>query len=93
MPAQSTRVQRKPDWAERGSAAVDHGDLEAAKQCFAEAVRGERSNAGHRYRLALVEEALGNLDAAGAGLTQALRLDPAMADAARRLSLLAGRCG
>jgi SAM-dependent methyltransferase len=91
MPAQRTRTQRRPDWAERGSAAVDHGDLEAARQCFAEAVRRERMNAGHRYHLALAEEALGNLEAAGAGLTQALRLDPAMADAARRLSLLTGR--
>ena len=46
----------------------------------------------HRYRLAVVQEALGELGAAGAILTQALRLDPGMADAARRLSLLAGRC-
>jgi SAM-dependent methyltransferase len=93
MPARSARTQRKPDWAARGSAAVDHGDLEAARRCFAEAVRWARTNAGHRYHLALVEEALGNLDAAGARLTQALRLDPGMTDAARRLSLLAGGCG
>jgi SAM-dependent methyltransferase len=91
MAAAGTRAQRQPDWAERGSAAVDHGDLEAARACFAAAVRRERSNADHRYHLALVEEALGDIDAAGAGLTEALRLAPAMADAARRLSLLAGR--
>jgi SAM-dependent methyltransferase len=92
MPLPSAGLRRQPDWAQRGSAAVDHGDLEAARQCFTEAVRRERSNAQHRYHLALVQEALGDLDAAGASLTEALRLDPALADAARRLSLLAGRC-
>ena len=86
MPSPVERGQRKPGWAERGSAAVDHGDLETARACFAEAVRKERGNAGHRYHLALVEEALGHVDAAAAGLTQALRLDPGMVDAARRLS-------
>jgi SAM-dependent methyltransferase len=91
MAVPGIRTQRQPDWAARGSAAVDHGDLEAARECFAEAVRQERGNASHRYHLALVAEALGDLDAAGAGLTEALRLAPAMADAARRLSLLAGR--
>jgi SAM-dependent methyltransferase len=55
-------------------------------------VQAERGNARHRYHLAVVQEALGELGAAGASLTEALRLDPAMADAARRLSLLAGRC-
>lgn len=55
-------------------------------------MRRDRNNAGHRYRLGVVEEALGELGAAGANLTEALRLDPGMADAARRLSLLAGRC-
>lgn len=83
---------RKPDWSERGSAAVDLGDLDAAKLCFAEAVKAERGNAGHRYHLAIVQQALGEYGAAGASLTEALRLDPAMADAARRLALLAGRC-
>jgi SAM-dependent methyltransferase len=93
MSTQGARMQRKPTWAERGSAAVDLGDLEAARQCFLEAVRTEPGDARNRYHLALVEEALGNLGAAAAGLTQALRLDPAMADAARRLSLLAGQRG
>ncbi|HEY1243868.1 MAG TPA: methyltransferase domain-containing protein [Hyphomicrobiaceae bacterium] len=92
MPPPNAPVRREPSWSEQGSAAVDLGDLGAAKECFAQAVRTDRSNAGHRYRLAVVEEALGELGAAGASLTQALRLDPGMADAARRLSLLAGRC-
>jgi SAM-dependent methyltransferase len=92
MPAPSVLRQRKPDWVALGSAAVDHGDLAAARAWFAQAVRTAPRNAGHRYRLSLVEEALGDLDAAGAGFSVALRLDPGLTDAARRLSLLAGRC-
>jgi SAM-dependent methyltransferase len=83
---------REPSWSERGSAAVDLGDLDAARLCFAEAARADRREPMHRYHLATVQEALGELGAAAASLTQALRLDPGMADAARRLSLLAGRC-
>src|SRR5262245_51585738 len=92
MPAWSAPGRGEPDWSERGSAAVDLGDLDAARECFAEAVRAERGNARHRYHLAVVEQALGEYGAAGASLTQALRLDPGMADASRRLALLAGRC-
>jgi SAM-dependent methyltransferase len=91
MPPRSEPRKRGPSWSERGSAAVDLGDLEAARQCFAEAAREDRGNAMHRYHLAVVQEALGDLGAAAGSLTEALRLDPGMADAARRLSLLAGR--
>src|SRR5262245_23856747 len=92
VPPRSAPRGRKPAWSERGSAAVDLGDLEAARLCFAQAVRAEPGNARHCYRLAIVQEALGELGAAGASLTEALRLDPRMAEAARRLALLAGRC-
>jgi SAM-dependent methyltransferase len=90
MPTAAPRPS--PDWSERGSAAVDLGDLEAAKLCFTEAVKADRGYARHRYHLAVVQEGLGELGAAGANLTEALRLDAKMADAARRLALLAGRC-
>ena len=92
MPPRAAPRRREPSWSERGSAAVDLGDLEVARACFAEAVRTERGEPMHRYHLAVVQEALGELAAAGASLTEALRLDLKMADAARRLSLLAGRC-
>ncbi len=92
MPPRTAPRRQQPSWSERGSAAVDLGDLDAARSCFAEAVRADRGNAMHRYRLAVVQEALGELGAAGASLTEALRLDPRKGDAARRLSLLAGRC-
>jgi SAM-dependent methyltransferase len=92
MPPRAAPRRRESSWSERGSAAVDLGDLETAGACFAEAVRADRGNAMHRYHLAVVQEALGDLGAAGGSLTVALRLDPRMADAARRLSLLAGWC-
>jgi SAM-dependent methyltransferase len=92
MLVDSAPRRRRPSWLEKGSAAVDLGDLATARLCFAEAVRTDRTNAAHRYHLAVVEEALGEPGAAAASLTEALRLDPRMADAARRLALLAGRC-
>ena len=61
MPPRSAPRRLGPSWSERGSAAVDLGDLEAARQCFAEAVREDRGNPMHRYHLAVVQEALGEL--------------------------------
>ncbi len=78
-------------WSERGSAAVDAGDLNLAKQCFSRAVRDECSNARHRFHLAVVLEGLGELAAAARELTQALRLDPTREEAARRLAALSRR--
>jgi hypothetical protein len=75
-------------WSERGSAAVNAGDLELAKQCFSRAARDECSNARHRFHLAIVLEGLGELAAAARELTQALRLDPKREEAARRLAAL-----
>jgi SAM-dependent methyltransferase len=77
---------RNFSWSERGSAAVDAGDLLAAKDCFLRAVKSETRNARHRFHLAVVLKGLGDIDAAAAALTEALRLDPAMVDAACRLS-------
>jgi tetratricopeptide (TPR) repeat protein len=78
-------------WSERGSAAVDAGDLALAKQCFLRAVKAESGNASHRFHLAVVLEGLGELAAAAQQLTHALRLDPKQEDAARRLAALFGR--
>jgi SAM-dependent methyltransferase len=75
-------------WSERGSAAVDAGDLEAAKGFFLKAAKADMRNARHRFHLAVVLEGLDEADAAAAALTEALRLDPTMADAARRLASL-----
>jgi len=81
------------DWSQRGSIAVDVGDLETARECFAKAVKSDQRNAHPRLRLAIVLEALGEIGPAAESLTIALRLAPSMADAARRLCLLLSREG
>jgi SAM-dependent methyltransferase len=80
-------------FSERGAAAIDAGDLEAAKRCFLAATRAESRNARHRFHLAVVLKGLGEIDAAAAQLTEALRLDPTMVDAPRRLAAWTSRYG
>jgi SAM-dependent methyltransferase len=80
-------------WSERGAAAVDAGDLDAAKGHFSRAVKAEGGNAAHRVHLSIVLEGLGELDASAQHLTHALRLDPRRQDAARRLAVLLRRAG
>jgi SAM-dependent methyltransferase len=78
-------------WSKRGSAAVDAGDLDMAKQCFSRAVKDERGNPSHRFHLSIVLEGLGELAAAAHELTQALCLDPKREEAARRLAAICRR--
>src|SRR5215510_11007052 len=82
---------KKQTWSERGSAAVDAGDLATAEQCFREAIRADRGSARHHFHLALVLEARAKFGGAAEHLTQALRLDPNDGDAARRLTALITR--
>jgi tetratricopeptide (TPR) repeat protein len=91
MRRRSVSATRKVDWSELGSAAVDAGDLATAKRCFAEAVRANKRDARCRFHLAIVLEALSENEAAAQNLTEALRLKPSMADAARRLAQLLSR--
>jgi SAM-dependent methyltransferase len=84
-------VMRNFSWSELGSAAVDAGDLPAAKNYFLEAAKAEARDARHRFHLAVVLQGLGEIDAAATALTEALRLDMSMVDAARRLASLASR--
>jgi SAM-dependent methyltransferase len=82
---------KAPSWLELGSSAIDAGDLAAAERCFREAIKADRRNARCHFYLAIVLEARERYTAAAEHLTRALRLDPGDADAARRLSALAGR--
>jgi len=82
---------KQQTWSDRGSAAIDAGDLAKAEQCFREAIRADRRNAQHHFHLALVLEARAKFGPAAEHLTQALRLDPSQADAARRLTTLISR--
>ena len=80
-------VAKAEEWARRGSAAVDTRDLETAKKCFRRAVELDRRNPERRFHLALVLEALEDYGAAAQELTEALRIDPRLTQAVRRLSL------
>ena len=81
-------MARADDWARRGSAAVDARDLKTAKKCFARAAELDRGNAERRFHLAVVLEGLADYPAAAEQLTEALRLDPKLTRAARRLTAL-----
>ncbi|MBO0743318.1 MAG: hypothetical protein J2P51_18105, partial [Hyphomicrobiaceae bacterium] len=91
MAARISLQAKKQTWSDRGSAAIDAGDLATAEQCFREAIRAERRSARHHFHLALVLEARAKFGGAAEHLTQALRLDPTDADAARRLTALITR--
>jgi 2-polyprenyl-3-methyl-5-hydroxy-6-metoxy-1,4-benzoquinol methylase len=87
----SSALAKAKDWAKRGSAAVDAGDLETAKRCLSRAVELDRGNAERRFHLAVVLEALEDCAGAAEQLTEALRIEPSLARAARRLSTLLSR--
>jgi SAM-dependent methyltransferase/tetratricopeptide (TPR) repeat protein len=91
MASRTSSKAKGPTWSERGSAAIDAGDLAAAEQCFREAIRTDRRDARHHVHLAIILEARGKYGDAAAELTQALGLNPMDADAARRLSSLISR--
>jgi 2-polyprenyl-3-methyl-5-hydroxy-6-metoxy-1,4-benzoquinol methylase len=88
MAARIPSPAKKQTWSDRGSAAIDAGDLATAEQCFREAIKADRRSARHHFHLALVLEARAKFGGAAEHLTHALRLDPNDADAARRLTAL-----
>ena len=83
--APPSHASRHKDWGRLGVEAAEAGAFDMARIYLEKAVRREKRHAGHRYNLAIVMEALGEIDAAARLLTEALRLKPAMAEAARRL--------
>jgi SAM-dependent methyltransferase len=91
MPSPLSAVAKADDWARQGSAAVDARDLETAKKCFSRAAKIDRGNAERRFHLAIVLEALEEYVAAAEQLTEALRIDPQLTQAARRFSSLLSR--
>ena len=84
-------LAKADDWARRGSAAVDARDLKTAKKCFSRAAELDRGSAERCFHLAVVLEALEEYGAAAEQLTEALRIDPQLTQAARRLSSLLSR--
>lgn len=67
------------------------GDLEKAREFFSNAARGEKRDASPFLNLAMVEQQLGESEAAASALTRALRIDPRNSRAAQRLAGLASR--
>jgi len=84
-------VTRADDWARRGSAAVDAGDLQTARKCFSRAAELDPGNAERRFHLAIVLEAVEEYARAAEQLTKALQINPQLVKAARRLSALFSR--
>jgi len=67
------------------------GDFEAARRELTEVLATDRRNAALRFNLAMVVEALGEIEAAAVHYSVALRLQPKFAEAARRLTRLLAR--
>lgn len=88
MARRSSKARTKSDWGRLGLEAARAGDPQTALGLLERAVKAERRRAGHRFNLALVLEQLGAPGEAMVRLTEALRLDPGFAEAARRLSVL-----
>jgi SAM-dependent methyltransferase len=86
MTASSRRANGKPDWQALALRAADLGDLTTARAAFEKALSGDRRSPALHYNLAVVEEQLGEIDASAKHLTTALRFNPRMEAAARRLS-------
>jgi tetratricopeptide (TPR) repeat protein len=91
MPSSASAKAQADDWSRRGSAAVDVRDLATAKKCFLQAIKLDPGDAKRRFHLAIVLEALEEFGAAAEALTEALRLDPQLSEAARRFSSLVRR--
>lgn len=81
----------EPASAALGLRALDLGDLHEARRMFRAALKQENNVAIHHFRLGLVEDALGHFPQAAEYFTAALRFDPQMTDAARRLSDILSR--
>ncbi|MEZ5774558.1 MAG: class I SAM-dependent methyltransferase [Hyphomicrobiaceae bacterium] len=91
MAPKTTRQAKAAEWTELGIGAARSGDHAAAVNFFTEACRIDPRNAARQFNLAVALEQTGEVDRAAAALATALRIDPALEEAARRLSGLARR--
>jgi SAM-dependent methyltransferase len=91
--AKGARGKTATDWREWGVKAIAEGDLETALGCFRQAAVQYPDNALVHYQLALLSDGFGEIGEAALHYTEALRVDPKMVDAARRLSSLVARVG
>src|SRR2546421_6925434 len=80
-------------WTDKGNAAAEIGDYEAAAQAFARAVELSSHNARARYNLALAQQYLNDPEMAVAGYRRAIDLDPQLTDAYINLGNLYSEIG
>src|SRR5205807_8680869 len=59
------------EWTDRGNAAAQQGDYQAAAEAFEHAVDANRTDARARYNLALAQQYLGDSESAIAGYRRA----------------------
>src|SRR6266700_3725507 len=81
------------EWTDKGNAAAQEEDYEAAAEAFQHAVDINPTNARARYNLALAQQFLGDSERAIAGYRRAIDLDPQLIDAYTNLGNLYGEIG
>src|SRR5690242_2879513 len=68
-------------WTDKGNAAAQEGDYNAAAEAFEQAVAADPQNARSRYNLALAHQLLQETELAIAGYRRSIDLDPELIDA------------
>src|SRR5574340_177202 len=80
-------------WTDRGNAAAQEGEYEAAADAFQRAVDTNPSDARARYNLALAKQLLDDKEVAIAGYRRAIDLDPQLIEAYINLGTLCNEIG
>ena len=81
------------EWTDKGNAAAQEGDYEAAAEAFQHAVDINSNDARARYNLALAQQFLSDYETAVAGYRRAIDLDPHLIDAYTNLGNLSSELG
>jgi tetratricopeptide (TPR) repeat protein len=88
-----TASRNAQEWMDKGNAAAQEGDYEAAAEAFERAVIATPEDARTRYNLALAHQYLGDAELAIAGYRRAIDLDPQLIDSYINLGNLYGELG
>jgi len=81
------------EWTDKGNAAAEQGDYEAAAEAFENAVEVNPSDGRARYNLALALQYLGESERAIVSYRRAIDIDPGLIDAYINLGNLYGELG
>ena len=80
-------------WTDKGNAAAQEGNYEAAAEAFQHAVDANPNDARARYNLALAKQLLDDAEVAIAGYRRAIDLDPQLIEAYMNLGNLSSELG